>query len=538
MTLSVPASKCLDTRIDLGDDVDRMRLLVINSNRHRSPWPVPPVGACAVASAAAAAGHEVKFLDLCFVRRPEKAVARAAGEFRPDLVGISIRNFDNCDWASSRGFLQEIRDRIVRPLRAATHAPLVLGGGAAGLMPGEFLDYFGADFLLCGDGEPAIVGLLEALAAGRTPTDVPGITWRSSELPVRASWPRKTETTGRDGVRPSNDGAQSIHVSSPARAADLDALPLPYPERWLDLARYARWGGAVGIQTKRGCALECAYCAYNEIEGRCYRLKSMDRIAREITEALCGGARDIDFIDSTFNVPLDHALAVCHLLTERKFPARFTTMGLNPLTAGDELFAAMEAAGFVTITITAETGSPRMLESLRKGYTLADLQRTAARARRSPIPVAWDFLLGGPGETEETVRETWAFIDAHIPPEALVLLVGGVRLVAGSPMANQYLAARTGGRPATSSDLLQPTFYEPPIGRARLLEMIEARLRERPNHMALQDVEMPGWLLRGSKGLHKFLGMKTPMWRLVRPVRRVSNALGLPVHWVTRLARR
>jgi hypothetical protein len=368
-------------------------------------------------------------------------------------------------------------------------------------MPVEFLDYFGADFLLRGDGEPAIVGLLAALEAKSPLQAVPGIAFRDGD---------------------------SVHISPPARAADLDTLPLPYPERWLDLARYARWGGPVGIQTKRGCALECTYCAYNEIEGRCYRLKSMDRIAREITEAVRGGARDIDFVDSTFNVPLDHALAVCRMLAERKFPARFTTMGINPLTAGEELFTALEAAGLAAITITAESGSPRMLESLRKGYTLADLERTAARARRSPLPIAWDFLLGGPGETEETVRETWSFIDAHIPPEHLVLLVAGVRLVARSPLALM----------APQADLLQPVFYEPPIGRARLLEMIEARLRERPNHMALQDIEVPPLLLRAASGLHKALGIKTPMWRLVSPVRRASHALGLPLHWLARLARR
>jgi radical SAM superfamily enzyme YgiQ (UPF0313 family) len=521
-----------------------MRFLIINSNRHRSPWPVPPVGACAVASAAAAAGHEVRLLDLCFARRPEKAIARAMAEFRPQAAGVSIRNFDNCDWAASRSFLEDIRDRIVRPIRRADPScPIILGGGAAGLMPAEFLDYFGADYVIRGDGEPAIVGLLAALETKSPLQAVPGIAFRNGPtapdtgVPLAACQPVPSEQ--RTGGQAAS-GTRSIHVSPPARAADLDALPLPCPERWLDLARYARWGGPVGIQTKRGCALECTYCAYNEIEGRCYRLKSMDRIAREITEAVRGGARDIDFIDSTFNVPLDHALAVCRMLAERKFPTRFTTMGINPLTAGEELFAALEAAGLAAITITAESGSPRMLESLRKGYTLADLERTAARARRSPLPVAWDFLLGGPGETEETVRETWSFIDAHIPPEHLVLLVAGIRLVAGSPLAMEYLAPGeyTGGRTATSPDLLQPVFYEPPIGRMRLLEMIDARLRERPNHMALQDVEVPPLLLRAASGVHKALGIKTPMWRLVSPVRRASRALGLPLHWLARLARR
>ena len=478
-----------------------MRFLIINSNRHRSPWPVPPVGACAVASAAAAAGHEVKFLDLCFARRPEKAVARAAREFRPDLVGVSIRNFDNCDWAAPAGFLDEIRDRIVRPIRAATPARLVLGGGAAGLMPAEFLDYFGADFVLRGDGEPAIVGLLAALESGTSPAGVPGIAYR--------------------------DG-NAVHVNQPARAPDLDALPLPYPERWLDLARYARWGGPLGIQTKRGCALGCTYCAYNEIEGRCYRLKSMDRIAREIAEALRGGAREIEFVDSTFNIPLDHALAVCRMLAERKFPARFSTMGINPLGAQPR----NSSAGWRPPGSPKSRSPPRRaargcLSRCKRGYTVEDLERTAALARGLAAAGHVVLPLRRPGRDRgDRPRDLRVHRRAVSRPEHLVLLVSGIRIVAGSPLAKQYSAAGVrGDRSATSPNLLQPVFYEPPIGRARLFEMIESRLRERPNHMALEDVEVPPLLLRGASALHRLFGSDKPMWRLVSPVRRASRAL-------------
>jgi anaerobic magnesium-protoporphyrin IX monomethyl ester cyclase len=515
-----------------------MRFLIINSNRHRSPWPVPPVGACAVASAAAAAGHEVRFLDLCFVRRPEKAVARATAEFRPDLVGVSIRNFDNCDWAASRGFLEETRDLVIRPIRATAGCPIVLGGGAASLMPAEFLDFFNADFVLRGDGEPAIVGLLAALESKSPLNAVPGIAYRDvpgkpsladSGVPLAACPPVPSErNTGGQAAR----GTRAIHVGEPARAEDLDALPLPYPERWLDLARYARWGGAVGIQTKRGCALKCTYCAYNAIEGACYRLKSMDRIALEIAEAVRGGAREIEFIDSTFNLPLDHALAVCRMLAQKKFPVRFSTMGINPLGATEELFRALEAAGFAEIAITPETGSPRMLESLQKGFTLADLERTAALSRASRLPAIWNFLLGGPGETEETVRETFAFIDAHIPANHLVFLVAGIRIVAGSPLARM---AVEDGSAAPGVGLLQPVFYDPPIGRARLLEMIEERLRHCPNHMTLRDAAVPRWLLRGAAALHRLVGSDKPMWRLVAPARKISLALHLPAHWLSKL---
>jgi radical SAM superfamily enzyme YgiQ (UPF0313 family) len=480
-----------------------MRFLIINSNRHRSPWPVPPVGACAVAAAAAAAGHEVRLLDLCFAHRPEQAVAQAVSEFRPDLVGISIRNFDNCDWHASRSFLPEIRDRIVRPAREAAGCPIVLGGGAAGLMPTEFLEYFNADYVISGDGEPAIVGLLDALAGKMPLRDVPSLTFREN------------------GV---------VRVGTPARAPDLDTLPLPEPERWLDLARYASYGGPVGIQTRRGCALRCTYCAYNEIEGRCYRLKSHDRIAREIVGAVRAGVHEIEFVDSTFNVPLDHALAVCHRLETEKFPARFSTMGINPVAATEELFDALAAAGFAEIAVTAESGSAAMLASLGKGFTLDDLARTARLARRSRLPVMWYFLFGGPGETEATVRETFRFIDAHIPRRHLVLMVSGIRIVAGSPLAAQVTAV---GGPS-GADLLEPVFYEPLVDRRRLFELVEQRVASRPNHMGLQDVELPGALVWGASALHRLVGSKKPMWRLVAPVRRLNRALGLPSHWLAR----
>ena len=502
-----------------------MRFLLINSNRHRSPWPVPPVGACAVASAAAAAGHEVRLLDLCFERQSEAAVARAAGEFRPDLLGVSIRNFDNCDSRTSQSFLPAIRDRIIQPARRAHACPIVLGGGAAGLMPAEFLNYFGADYVIRGAGGPAIVGLLDALAAGTPPADVPGLAFRSG---------------------------MAVHVSPPARAPDLGALPLPQPERWLDLTRYARYGSPVGIQTKRGCALECTYCAYNEIEGRCYRLKSPDRIAQEISGAVAAGVRDIELVDSTFNVPLPHALAVCRMLAEQRFPVRLSTMGINPLAATADLFAAMEAAGFAEIAISPESGSAAMLRSLRKGFTVEDLERTAALARRSRLPVVWYFLFGGPGESEATVRETFRFIDRHIPRRHLVLVVSGIRIVQGSPLARQVAAE--GGATAVSGcmdarrvgdplryppvlndvNLLEPTFYEPPLGLAPLAEMLEERILARPNHMALEDVELPEAVLWGAAAVHRLMRSDKPMWRLVAPIKRLSRALGLPPHWLAR----
>ena len=73
-----------------------MRVLLINSNRFKQPWPVIPFGLCCVASAVEEAGHEVKFLDLCFSRNPTRDIGQTVETFDPDVVGVSIRNIDNC----------------------------------------------------------------------------------------------------------------------------------------------------------------------------------------------------------------------------------------------------------------------------------------------------------------------------------------------------------------------------------------------------------------------------------------------------------
>lgn len=74
-----------------------MKVLLINNNRHRRPMPVMPLGACRVAEATAAAGHEVRLLDLMFAGDPHQAVARELRRFPAEVIGVSQRNLDNND---------------------------------------------------------------------------------------------------------------------------------------------------------------------------------------------------------------------------------------------------------------------------------------------------------------------------------------------------------------------------------------------------------------------------------------------------------
>src|ERR1051325_1409544 len=114
---------------------DGARVLLVSTNRERQPYPVVPNGLACVASALDAAGHAVEFLDLCFARDPSAAARESARKFRPDVIGVSVRNIDNSDAIALRHYTPEARD-IMRELRAAApKAKIVAGGAAFGVAP-------------------------------------------------------------------------------------------------------------------------------------------------------------------------------------------------------------------------------------------------------------------------------------------------------------------------------------------------------------------------------------------------------------------
>jgi len=95
-----------------------MNVLILNTNRDHTPRVVIPLGACSVASAARAAGHDTRLIDLAFERRPAQAAAAAVREFVPDVPGLSVRNLDNCDLFGVRCYLTEVK-HLVGACRAA-----------------------------------------------------------------------------------------------------------------------------------------------------------------------------------------------------------------------------------------------------------------------------------------------------------------------------------------------------------------------------------------------------------------------------------
>jgi sugar phosphate isomerase/epimerase len=397
-----------------------MRVLLVSANREQLPSPVVPLGLLSVAGGLAGA-HEVRLTDLCFEPDPLAAVARAVEDFRPDVVGVGIRNLHTNAYDGTERLIEEYR-QVVDAAREASCAAgtsaeagggaraggvraagdgarIVLGGSGFSLRPGTLLEELGGDHGVVGEGELAFRAICDALAAG----DVP------PRLVVGGA-----ATAG--AIRP----APSILGARGRAGGELDLLPRP--DRSLIDPRYYAHDGTDNVQTKRGCAFTCAYCDYPDLEGRKVRVRSPEAIADEVLErSQVPGVSHVFFVDSVFNVPRSHAIAVCDALVERGKPLPWVCYG-SPAALDEEVVAAMARAGCQGVEIGTDTGTPRMLERLRKPFSLCDVLETRRRFIDHGLLDAHTFVLGALDETPDEVRETLAFVD-RLDPDIAVFIV-------------------------------------------------------------------------------------------------------------------
>ncbi|MGI8618196.1 MAG: B12-binding domain-containing radical SAM protein [Gemmatimonadaceae bacterium] len=474
----------------------RARVLLVSTNTERQPYPVVPNGLAAVASSLEHAGHDVRLLDLCFEGAPVAAAGDAARRFKPDLIGVSVRNIDNSDAVALQHYTPEAA-AVVRELRAAAPhgSSLVAGGAAFGVAPEALFTELDVDYAVAGDGERASVALVSALAEGREPGMIPGL--------VR-----------RDNGR--------ITFTPPGEDADLDSLPPPSLARWIDLKRYQRHGATVPVQTKRGCVYRCVYCTYRNVEGFGYRTRSPALVADEIAELRRdAGVRHVDFVDSTFNSPPGHAIEVCEEIERRRLGVQLDTTNFTPATAPRELLSAMRAAGFRTLGITAESASDAVLDRLEKGFTAAKAREVAGRVERAGIRMLWIFLVGGPGETAATLEETLSFAAWRLGRGDAVYLTVGLRIYPGTTL---HRIALDEGVVAAGDTLLAPSFYFSP---ALQFEAAVTRLRrfaaDHPRFMFSADsrsVILP-YLTRIASVLH----LPRPHWQYMGLFQRMTRAV-------------
>ena len=139
------------------------RILLVNFNTYDQPYPVYPLGLAYIEGALRQDGHLTEIWD---VVPPAESLEEAVRRFRPDFIGLSMRNIDNAQSHNPRSFTRDLLACVAR-LRAVTAVPLILGGSGFSIFPEEIYALSGVEFGIVGEGETAICGLLRVLRGDR-----------------------------------------------------------------------------------------------------------------------------------------------------------------------------------------------------------------------------------------------------------------------------------------------------------------------------------------------------------------------------------
>jgi radical SAM superfamily enzyme YgiQ (UPF0313 family) len=372
---------------------------------------VYPIGLDYLVSVLIDHGYSVDTLDLAFIDVSDwqKAIKEKINGSRYLAIGVGIRNLYD-ELYGGKNYLPDILS-FLRYIKSITDTPVIVGGSGFSLMPQTILNDSGADYGVTNEGEQAFVTLMDTFSADKLP-------------PSRL-------------LSESFDFA-TVHYTRGV---------------WGNFHGYLRERASGNLQTKRGCPMACLYCEYPAIEGRTFRLREPEIVAEEFLQLERLGFERVYFVDATFNNPPEHAKNVLKALKKAKAHIPWTGF-FNPKLLDEELLLfAKQTGGVSPLKLTIESGSDRMLKTLRKNFRKEHILNAVDLCRKLDIDFTFTVLFGGPGENKDTVGETCDLIKQCTPVSVSMNI--GIYLHPKTPLALQM----KGKLWKKESDFLNPILY-------------------------------------------------------------------------------
>lgn len=339
-------------------------------------YPQSPVGLTLIAAVLERAGYQVTILDANAMGLQPQDIPPLVND--ADIVGLTAMTPT-----------VSVAINVAHHLKQAnSNLTIILGGAHATLLPDETLARAPEiDIIVRGEGETAIIELLEALA-GRQPLDnISGISFRT-------------------------DGKV---ISTATRTASIEMDSLPFPayhllpwQRYKPHPPHGQASPFAAVVTSRGCPYHCAYCS-KPIFGSKFRAQSPDRVVAEVAylrERF--GIREIAFYDDVFTLDKKRACAIAEGII-RKGTKIFWTCETRVNLVDKELLHLMKRAGCYAVAYGIESASPEILRTLHKDITLEQVEEAVHISRAVGLKTIGYLMFGSPGETPETIVKTIEF---------------------------------------------------------------------------------------------------------------------------------
>lgn len=258
-------------------------------------------------------------------------------------------------------------------------ARIVMGGPYVTTIREEIFEETPADFAVYGEGEITFTELISHLKGEKEISEIHGLMYL--------------------------DGGGQVIINPPRdRIKDLDALPIPaydiFPMDRYPLHR---------MVTSRGCIFACSWCNSSSIWGRHYREMSAERVVKELEHLVCTyGKKIFVFGDNTFNAELKRVDAFCDLLLEKKLDILWS-ISLRPDILTAEIAQKMKKAGCYNVSVGIESANNQILKNMGKGTTIEKITAGIKLLKDAGIEIMSQYVIGSPGETLDTIRESIAF---------------------------------------------------------------------------------------------------------------------------------
>lgn len=440
-----------------------MRVMFVSVNKLKSFRPVLPIGMVTVATQVRAAGHEVHVLDLMWEEEDEKAVREAVAAFRPEIVGISIRNVDSQNMLEPviyTPLAREVADwaRAQRP-----GVTVVLGGPGFSTVPDDLMDFVRADYGITGFAEESMVPFLAHLSHGTRPVDVPGV------------------------IFPEQDG--SYYRREPVFEIDYRRASRPAPE--LYDRRYFTYSYETHdrsekvpatIQTKKGCVLECVFCSNFLVDGTGVKFDDVRRVADEVERLQGEGLEVLEIVDGVFNLPLNYSIEVLREFARRGIEMPWSCM-INPGNVTPELVDLMVSTGCYYVEFGTDSCNDRVLRRLKKNFRQRQIVTAHRQFEQAGIRVEHCLFIGSPGDDRDSVRETFDVMSELVPPgapDAHAYWTLGLRVCRGTAL---HTTAVEEGQLTGDERFIVPKYYVAPevIKDDALLDEIQERVLANDN---------------------------------------------------------
>jgi anaerobic magnesium-protoporphyrin IX monomethyl ester cyclase len=354
----------------------RLHVTLVNPPYPRGDFlhpPFPPLGLGYLAAVLLKNQFEVDVIDCTTTKMTHEEAGKEISKRQPDIVGITSTILTYKSALKIAKIAKEVCPKCIT----------ILGGPLVTFWDEKALQQCASlDIVVRKEGENTMLELVQRIEAGKDYSDVLGTTCR------------------KDGKIVKNPDRPYIQ--------NLDDTPLPARHLW-PKESFTRYG-IFNLVSSRGCLEWCNFCTEVRLHGRKHRGRSPKNVVDEL-EFLHNkyGAEYFCFLDAAFTANQHRAAEICEEIKNRKLKIKWSCETRIDMIS-KELLHKMKEAGCISIWFGVESGSQTVLNGMKKGISLAQVERTFKMAKEAGIKPEPNMILGFPGETKKTTWESIRFV--------------------------------------------------------------------------------------------------------------------------------